>query len=141
MRTAGLDLARLTDLCAEVEYLAARAPLSAHLLPSEGHPSEDGVGTSGVCISVHYAFFTARLRLVIHLLLTSADPAAPLGWQLQVEEVGKAKAQEASACTALVAMDADPVRAKVRPIIDAHATGFGRLRAIHAELLSAFIPP
>ena len=98
--------------------------------------------SGGVSISVQYAFFTARARLTLHLLLATADPSAPISYQAVVDEPAAAAAAAApgglSACTALVT--AEPMRPRVAAIVDAHATGFGRLRAIHAALMYAFVP-
>ena len=99
--------------------------------------------SGGVSISVQYAFFTARARLTLPLLLATADPSAPISYQAVVDEPAAAAAAAAapgglSACTALVT--AEPMRPRVAAIVDAHATGFGRLRAIHAALMYAFVP-
>ena len=128
-----LQLGRILELCAEVDHIALRVPTSAHVLP-------DG---SGVSVSIMYSFFAMRTRLTLHLRIAAADPTQPLGWQIQLESATAPPPPPsnapASTCTALVS--AEPLRPRIAEIVDAHAKGFGRLRAIHAELTQAFAAP
>ncbi len=86
-----------------------------------------------------------RTSFVLHVLLASADPTEPLCWRVEVDEptpphaiATGADADVDAACMALVAVD--PLRLRIAAIINAHATGFGRLRGMHVALMHAFCP-
>ena len=134
VRAASLELVRINELCGEVDYVAHRIPVAVYALPDEGD----------VCVSLQYSFFNARSRLTLHLRVISTDPEVPLGWQLHLEQPHVTVPPPAAATdavetrTALVAVE--PLRLKIGAIVDAHATGFGRVRAIHAALVQTFCP-
>ena len=111
----------------EVETLATKVPIRAT-------PSPDG---HGVCLSLHYSFFAARAKFVLHLLISFDDPAAPLAWQLATPEVSASAAPSSSGCTAL-ASSKESLHGAVGSIVDANARGFGRLDAIHAGVTAQF---
>ena len=70
VRTAGLHLGRILDICAEIRHLACRVPVSAEALPN-----------GSVAVTAVYSFFTSRTRFAVHLLFESADPNEPIAWQ------------------------------------------------------------
>ena len=134
MQAASLHLGRLLDLVGEVQFLEARVPVAASV--------EEG---QGVALSLGYAFFSARAKFVLHLLVASLDPNTPLAWQLDVEDTAAAPppaaahaATSAADATALAAHHEEAIRRQVGAVVDAHSRGFGRLRAIHAALLKSF---
>ena len=134
MRQVALNLGRLAELAREVETLEQRVPVSAAL----------DVDGRGVAVSIGYSFFTARAKFVLHLLLGSLDPSEPLEWQLDVDELAPELApalHPSRVGTPSAALTAAPLRARVGAIVDAHSCGFGRLTAIHSDLVKAFCSP
>ena len=119
----------MTPPFSQVRFLEARVPVRASL-------DADG---AGVALSPSCAFFDARARFTLHLLIASLDPSAPLAWQLDVDPATAALAAAGAAAVDAATAEAT-VRSRVGAVVGAHSRGFGRLRAIHSGLLEAFRP-
>ena len=131
VRSVGVQLGRLMELGREVEHLQSRVPVAASIEPD----------AKGVALSIGYTFFAARVKFVLHLLLTSLDPNEPLAWQVASQDVFPQSVPSADAdSTALVRSQEEALRLKVGAVVEAHSRGFGRLHSIHTALMRAFCP-
>ena len=130
LRAASLRLGRILDLVREAEALGAKVLMAAAV----------DADARGICLSLHYSFFAARAKFVLHLLLASEDPSDPIQWQLaQADTMQQPAAAPMPGCTALSTAQ-EPIMRTVGAIVEANARGFGRLTAIHTALTAAFCP-